>query len=69
LSSPIRPGFPLHGYDYRVDMTSVKGKNCVAAMRIETGPLATENYKPGTPAQLYVLTSGGLARSASPRRT
>lgn len=41
-------------------MTQVKGKNCVLAMRIDTGPLATLNYKPGTPAQLYVVTSGGL---------
>ena len=54
------PAYPLHGYDYRIDMTQVKGKNCVAAMRIDTGPLATLDYKPGTPAQLYVVTSGGL---------
>ena len=54
------PAYPLHGYDYRVDMTSVKGKNCVASLRIDFGPVATLDYKPGTPAQLYVVTSGGL---------
>jgi hypothetical protein len=54
------PAFPLHGYDWRVDMTQAKGKNCVSAMRIEVGAIATLDYKPGTPAQLYVVTSGGL---------
>jgi hypothetical protein len=53
----------LNGYDYRVDMTSMNGitaKNCVSAMQIDFGPVATENYKPATPSQLFVVTSGGL---------
>lgn len=57
------PGYPLKGYDYRVDMTAMKAvnaKNCVMAMRIDFGPVATLNYKPGQPSQLYVVTSGGL---------
>lgn len=57
------PAAGLSGYNYRVDMTSMQGttaKNCVSTMTIEFGPVATLNYKPGVPSQVYVVTSGGL---------
>jgi hypothetical protein len=57
------PADGLTGYDYRVDLTMMKGvtaQNCVATLRLNMGPVATLNYKPGVPSQLFVITSGGL---------
>ncbi len=60
---PPAPAAGLTGYDYRVDMTAMKGitaQNCVVTLRLNFGPAATLNYKPGVPSQLFVVTSGGL---------
>jgi len=54
------PAAGLTGYDYRVDMTSMVGKNCISTMAFEFGPVQTLAYKPGVSAQAYVVTSGGL---------
>ena len=61
--APGAPAASLTGYDYRVDMTMMKAvtaQNCVVTLRLNFGLVATLNYKPGVPSQLYVVTSGGL---------
>jgi hypothetical protein len=57
------PAAGAHGYDYRIDLTSMQTtptQTCVAALKVDFGPIETYDYKPGTPAQAYVVTSGGL---------
>ncbi|MBV9993440.1 MAG: hypothetical protein JOZ72_19365 [Alphaproteobacteria bacterium] len=61
--APPAPAAGQTGYDYRVDMTAMKGAtadNCVTSLRLDFGPAATLNYKPGVPSQLFVITTGGL---------
>jgi hypothetical protein len=57
------PAQGMNGYDYRIDMTAMHGvttANCIGTLKINYGPALTYNYKPGTPSQVYVVTSGGL---------
>ena len=62
--APGAPGAGLTGYMYRVDLTSVAGSTaplCVSAYKIDFGPMASLRYSAnGPPAQVFVVTSGGL---------
>ena len=52
-----------YGYDYRIDMTAMRGvraANCIRALKLEFGPVLSFAYKPGTQAQVYVVTAGGV---------
>jgi len=64
---PGAVGAPAAGdtaYVYRVDLTNVKGGNCVANLTVISGPAVVKlPYRQSTPQQnfdLFVVTSGGL---------
>jgi hypothetical protein len=57
------PAAGAHGYDYRIDLTSMQTtptQTCVGALKVTFGPVETYDYQPNMPAQVYVVTSGGL---------
>lgn len=55
------PAAGLTGYDYRLDMTSMGGTNCVSSLLIPFGPVSSLQYDgSGGLDQMYVVTSGGL---------
>lgn len=61
VGSAGAPAAGLRGYDYRVDMTQAHGNNCVLQLRIDFGPIVSEQYNGGGPLdQVFVVTSGGL---------
>jgi hypothetical protein len=63
VGSPGAPANGKNGYDYRIDMTAMHGataESCVNFMKVNFGTPLTFNYKPGAPAQVFVVTSGGL---------
>jgi hypothetical protein len=47
-------------YEYRVDLTSVGGSNCVTKLALVFGPVVKLPYLPGARFDVYVVTSGGL---------
>lgn len=57
------PAAGYMGYDYRVDLTKVKGitaANCVTKLRVNFGPVKKLPYNPKGLFDVYVVTSGGL---------
>jgi hypothetical protein len=54
------PGAGTMAYEYRMDLTSVTGKNCISKMVLNFGPVAPLPYKPTAVFDVYVVTSGGL---------
>jgi hypothetical protein len=49
------------GYEYRLDMTQASGAlQCVAGIVINFGPITQLPYANNTPADVYVVTQGGL---------
>ncbi len=55
------PGAGKTGYDYRLDMTQASGAlQCVAGIVINFGPITQLPYANNTPADVYVVTQGGL---------
>jgi len=64
VGAPGAPAAGKIGYEYRVDLTqsvAVGGAVCVSALKIEFGPISKFHYKTGgPPADVFVVTSGGL---------
>lgn len=57
------PAAGYMGYDYRVDLTAVKGitaANCVTKLRVDFGPVKKLPYSPKGLFDVFVITSGGL---------
>jgi hypothetical protein len=57
------PANGLTGYMYRVDFTAATAAtdiNCATNLQVRTGPLARLNYTSIGPADVFVVTSGGL---------
>jgi hypothetical protein len=49
------------GYEYRLSMTQASGAlECMAGFVINFGPVAKLPFKDNTPADVYVVTTGGL---------
>jgi hypothetical protein len=47
-------------YVYRVDLTSVKGTNCVSQLTLVTGSVVAMPYAPPGNSDVFVVTHGGL---------
>ena len=58
--TPPAPAAGLMAYEYRMDLTSVTGKNCVSKMILNFGPVSPLPYVPTAVFDVYVVTSGGL---------
>ncbi|MGA2565843.1 MAG: hypothetical protein ABSF41_03335 [Pseudolabrys sp.] len=62
------PANGKNGYMYRVDLTqavAVGNVVCVAALKLDYGPMSKFHYKTGGPlADVFVVTSGGLGNVA-----
>jgi hypothetical protein len=55
------PGAGLTGYEYRLDMTQASGSlECVGGVVIDFGPVTQLPFASSTPADVYVVTQGGL---------
>jgi hypothetical protein len=55
------PGAGKTGYEYRLDMTQASGAlQCVGGVVINFGPITQLPFKDNTPADVYVITQGGL---------
>jgi hypothetical protein len=55
------PGAGLTGYEYRLSMTQASGVgDCLLGLVVDFGPVTKLPYKPGTNADIYVVTGGGL---------
>jgi hypothetical protein len=55
------PGAGKTGYDYRVDMTQATGSlECIGGVVINFGPVSQLPYKNNIPADVFVVTQGGL---------
>jgi hypothetical protein len=55
------PGAGKTGYEYRLDMTQATGAlQCVAGVVINFGPVTQLPFANNTPADVYVITQGGL---------
>ena len=55
------PGAGKTGYEYRLDMTEATGAlQCVAGLVINFGTITQLPYKNNAPADVYVVTQGGL---------
>lgn len=61
---PGQPGTPGAGttaYEYRVDLTQATGyTECLAGVVVDFGPVVQLTYPPNQPAQVYVITEGGI---------
>ena len=62
VAKPGTPGAGTTAYLYRVDLTQPATifTDCLSGMVLNFGPAVTLNYAPNTPAQVYVITTGGL---------
>jgi len=59
------PGAGKTGYEYRLDMTQATGAlQCVGGIVVNFGPIAQLSYKNNMPADVYVVTQGGLGTIA-----
>ena len=59
--APGTPAAGKTGYDYRLDMTQASGSlQCVAGIVINFGPITQLPFKNNMPADVYVVTQGGL---------
>ena len=55
------PGAGTTAYEYRVDLTQATGyTECLAGVVVNFGPVVQLTYPPNQPAQVYVITQGGL---------
>ena len=55
------PGAGKTGYEYRLDMTQASGAlQCVGGLVINFGPISQLPFVNNTPADVYVVTQGGL---------
>ena len=55
------PGASKTGYEYRLDMTQASGSlECIGGIVINFGPVSQLPYKNNQPADVYVITQGGL---------
>lgn len=55
------PGAGMTGYMYRLSLTQAAGfGECLLGLVINFGPVAKLPYKPGTTAEVFVITTGGL---------
>jgi hypothetical protein len=55
------PGAGKTGYEYRLDMTQATGAlQCVGGVVLNFGPISQLPFKNNTPADVYVITQGGL---------
>jgi hypothetical protein len=58
---PGTPAAGLTGYEYRISLTQASGQaDCVTGFTINFGPHKPLPYKDATPADVYVVTGGGL---------
>jgi hypothetical protein len=63
VGSPGAPAAGKNGFEYRVSMTTAAAvaAQCVAALKIDFGPILKMQYKAERPpADVYVVTRGGL---------
>jgi hypothetical protein len=59
--APGTPGAGTTAYEYRVDLTQATGyTECLAGVVVNFGPVVQLTYPPNQPAQVYVITQGGL---------
>jgi hypothetical protein len=59
------PGAGLTGYEFRLDMTQASGSlQCIAGVVIDFGPVTQLPFANNTPADVYVITQGGLGTIA-----
>jgi len=59
--APGTPGAGLTGYEYRLDMTQASGAlECIGGVVIDFGPITQLPFANNTPADVYVVTQGGL---------
>jgi len=55
------PGAGKTGYEYRLDMTQASGSlECIGGIVINFGPVSQLPFKNNAPADVYVITAGGL---------
>jgi len=55
------PGAGKTGYEYRLDMTQASGAlECIGGIVVNFGPISQLPYKNNQPADVYVITQGGL---------
>ena len=55
------PGAGKTGYEYRLDMTQASGSlECIAGIVVNFGPVSQLPYSNNVPADVYVITQGGL---------
>ena len=57
------PAAGLTAYEYRVDFTSATAHtdiNCAIDLKVAVGPVESLNYDGSGPAQVFVVTSGGV---------
>jgi len=55
------PGAGKTGYEYRLDMTQATGSlECLAGIVVNFGPIAELPYSNNVPADVFVVTQGGL---------
>ena len=55
------PGAGKTGYEYRLSLTEAAGAaECLGGLVLNFGPLVKLPYKPGPPADVFVITTGGL---------
>ena len=55
------PGAGKTGYEYRLDMTQASGAlQCVGGLVLDFGPISELPFANNTPADVYVITQGGL---------
>lgn len=58
---PGAPGVGTTGYEYRISMTQASGtSDCVKSFTLNFGPHKALPYKNNQPADVYVVTTGGL---------
>ena len=58
---PGTPAAGLTGYNYRISLTQASGQtDCITSFNINFGPHKPLPYKDNTPADIYVVTGGGL---------
>lgn len=55
------PAAGLTGYEYRISMTQASGQaDCITGFTVNFGPHKPLAYKNNTPADVFVITGGGL---------
>ncbi len=55
------PAFPNTGYVYRISLTQAQGSaDCITGMVLNFGPVVKLPYKNNQPADIFVITTGGL---------